>query len=443
MQPDNPLQRAEALVAKGELREAEREYRRAIERDPRSPLARRGLARVLLWRLRVDEAEALFTELLRENPNNLDAREGVATIAYWRGDSATAARELRTILQADPARESARALLRAIEEASDPRYGVEASVLDDDQPLRRSTARIDGSGMFGDAVRLEGTALVESFEREAATDETFALEVAAETYLRSLQSRVAAHLKPFRFPNGDTALLGGASLSRRHVRSQSTIAFGTRRDEILETAAALDSQATVRRAFLSWTMDRSDGWLAGANVERLDYFDQNEGFGANGYLLAPIHRTGETSAWAGLGGAYRDTDEARFRLVRFHSEPRSGGGFLYRYEGVYDPYWTPHDLREARAILVAERRQGPWSAKIQIDAGIAQDEAIGFGPAAGTTPLPPAIAPVLFARNFHPWRVSTSISRMLGSLQLELVYERNVTVFYTSNEYQARLARRF
>lgn len=64
----------------GRLSEAESVYRETIERFPRDPVARTGLAEVLKSTGRLDEAESVYRETLMQFPHNVVARVGLAEV---------------------------------------------------------------------------------------------------------------------------------------------------------------------------------------------------------------------------------------------------------------------------------------------------------------------------------------------------------------------------
>ena len=104
-----------------------------------------------------------------------------------------------------------------------------------------------------------------------------------------------------------------------------------------------------------------------------------------------------------------------------------------------DPYWTPLDLRELRAVVTYEWRR----LKLQADGGIAQDRARSFGPGGGPTPTPFFTFPVVIDRTFHPWRASAEWSVPFGArIELRGRIRHEVTSFYRVNEIEASLGGR-
>jgi hypothetical protein len=125
--------------------------------------------------------------------------------------------------------------------------------------------------------------------------------------------------------------------------------------------------------------------------------------------------------------------------------PLPGDGFRYEYTGQYDPYWTPHRLRDVRLVAVVQGNMSRnLTAKVQADGGYARDRAVGFGPETGSTAVPPAAFSFSFDREYHPWRVAASLALTLtAGVRLEVGYEHRVTVFHMSDTLHATLGGRF
>jgi hypothetical protein len=84
------------------------------------------------------------------------------------------------------------------------------------------------------------------------------------------------------------------------------------------------------------------------------------------------------------------------------------------------------------------------TAKLQADGGYARDRAVGFGPASGSTAVPPAPFSFVFERGYRPWRVAASLQATFASgLRVEALYEHRATVFYASDTLHATLVGHF
>lgn len=423
--------RAESLAWDRKFEEAEAEYRAQLQAQPRHWRLRLGLARVLLWSAQYREAEHAFRGLLAERSGDEDALLGFAQTAYWSGDLRAARHRFHDVLRHHPGNAEALKALAELQEMSAPRYDVRAAATEDSQPFDTLTTHLRVSYFSDPATRWDVLGRFGSVDGGQSNARSFG--GAVSTTLTRLHVGVGASAEAFRFPNEETKLLGSVRLSRR-TPWRGNLTAGIERAPLLATATSVDDAATVTRSFLSWEREVATGVLAAVHLHRFDYFDDNHGLGADGWVLAPV----AGAFRAGLSAAWRDTDEVRFRFTGFRSEAR-GNAFHYDYTGVYDPYWTPLDLREVRAVVMYQ-----WKGlKLQADGGIARDRARSFGPGGGPTPTPFFTFPVVIDRTFHPWRASAEWTVPLGGrVELRSRIRHEVTSFYRLNEIEASLGGR-
>jgi hypothetical protein len=169
----------------------------------------------------------------------------------------------------------------------------------------------------------------------------------------------------------------------------------------LATATSIDRHIASTTTTMRWDYDRN--WVAAAEANHRTYSDDNTGSGFSAYAIAPLRRN-EWTLWAGASVAARDTAETRFT-----------------FEGRYDPYWTPENLVEGRAVFAIERRLSGGNVKVHADAGRARDR----------------------GRSYNPWRagVSAGVDLMRG-LRLEAQLDRSSTVDYRVTSFHAALVRR-
>ena len=340
--------------------------------DPR--LAR---ARALLWSAHYAEAERAFQAVLAGNPRDVEARRGLAQAYYWSGDFRSAAREFAAL----PHDSQSQRALAEIRAASRAGYAVEGSTIDDDQPYRarRTAVRaywfsdpLTKWEVVGDAARL--------VDRDTAS-----IGIANETGFPSLRATLHASAAWMRFPDDTKKLLPSIAVDERIGATMLTFAAADR--PLLRSRPALLTHPTANVVSVRWS--HGDVWAI--HAEHLDYFDHNRGNTADAFWLRPF------GAMAfGASAAWRDTAASRFT------------------GGVYDPYWTPMQQREVRAIAAATWKR----AALHIDGGVAHDAIAG---------------------TFHPWRAALTVGT--GAFRVEAAH--SVTAFYRSNEIRASVAGRF
>jgi tetratricopeptide (TPR) repeat protein len=420
------LSTAERLAWDKRFAESEAMYRAILATEP-SERARLGLARVVMWQGRYDEAIALFAKL-----DGVDALEGRATAEYWSGDLRSAARHFRDVLEREPNREFARTSLREIQQVARPSQRLTVDAVHDDQPL--DAVRAEAAATFfsdpltrwsvaAGAYRLDA-------ERRGTRDGQFAL---VENETRFPRFTIGGSLGVFTFPDGEHRPIGSVRVAHRQLELRVD-----HREEIA-SATALQTHASSTTTTLRWSREKN--WIAAAELIHKRYFDDNEGRAFVAYAVAPWKR-GAWTFWGGGSVSARDTDESRFRQTAV-SSTFDQSFFRYGYRGEYDPYWTPDELREARAVLAVERQMHRGGIKLHGDFGYARDRGRAFGPDAGPTPLPATTFAFTFDRSYHPWRAGLSAHVNLApSWRLEASVERSVTVDYRSTSVHASLVRR-
>jgi tetratricopeptide (TPR) repeat protein len=422
------LSTAERLAWEKRFVESETMYREILARDPQSQQARLGLARVVMWQGRYREAIALFAQL-----DGIDALEGRATAEYWSGDLRNAARHFRKVLARDPAREFARTSLREIEATARPSQRFSVDAVHDDQPLDAVRAEAAASFFSDPLTRWSVSAGAYRLDaaRRGVRDGEYAV---VENETRFSRFTVGGSLGIFTFPDGARRPIGGVRVRHRELELRVD-----HREEIA-SATSLQTHAASTTSSLRWSRE-NEHLVAAAQLIHKRYFDDNEGRAFVAYAVIPWKHNAWTF-WGGASASARDTDESRFRQTAVSSTFEQGF-FRYDHRGEYDPYWSPDDLLEARAVFAIERTLPRGAIKLHGDFGAASDRGRAFGPDAGSTPLPPATFTFTFDRNYHPWRAGLSAHVNLApSWRLEASVERGVTVDYRSTSVHAALVRR-
>ena len=432
------LARAQSLAWAKQFDEAAAIYLDLLRDTPGSRDARLGLARVRLWQGRYGEARTMFLQLTKRRADT-DAAEGAATAAYWSGDYRTAERELAAIARDHPNRETVRKMLSDLRSAAATTASFEAGVVDDDQPFHATRSLARYSTFTDPLTRWDVTAGAYSSSSDAGGRHSGPFVVFQnETVFPSLRLTVTPSLGAIRLPVGTHSIGGLAAAIRVASRDSVTASFARR--EMLSNATRLYPFETV----FSLRWQRNGRWLASAGIEGDRFSDHNSAKAADAYALFPIARLAGWSLFAGASTLARDTTESRFYVsgITAIRDP-SGSFFHYTYRGAYDPYWTPQNLIEARAILAVERQAGKATLRLQGDGGTAHDRAVVFWPESGQAPFPSSIGQSTFDRSYSPWRVRLTSSMPIASgMTVDVSWEHSVTSFYRANIFHASLARR-
>jgi len=435
---------AETLGWQKRFEEAKSIYRDLVRRS-RSSAARIGLARVLLWTGEYRESREVALGLLRGGRRDVEAEEIAATAAYWSGDFRSAEREFAGILRLHPERTESRKSLLEIRSAARPQLKVEAELTSDSQPYRIARSSAEGSIFSDPLTRWDATAGTYTIDPVRGRVDHVApfAGVGAEITIPSLALVIHPRLGVIRFPDGESRLLGGLSGTLRTSR-RSRLTLEGRRRELLAGLESSDEHATIDSLGAVFHLEPRPRWIGELRGETLEYSDGNHGESFSAYVLAPLATMGTARMSAGLSGAWRDTDQSRFRIDEIRAE-RTVDFFTYHYEGVYDPYHTPQSLKEVRVMMSMELTRGRFIGQIRGDLGTARDRATAFGPPIGPTPLPNLDTYALtYSREFHPWRLALAVSLPVAyQFEIHASYERIVTSDYRAHSAHATLVRRF
>lgn len=416
------LDRASSLAQQKNFAAAEAVSREAVSRFPRSVEAERTLAYILLWQAKYDQSRALFARIIARNSRDAEARTGLAQTYYWSGDYRGALREFERRLRLQPSNAEAQRVVEEIRAAARPGYAVDGSAIDDDQPYR-SAGSVARMFLFSDPLtKWEVTAGTSRLRALGLTRETTQIGLAGETTLPSLRTRIRGSVQRFTFPDGSAQLLPFVGAERRLATTNLT--FSAERRALLRSAPALRTHPSGDALTLRWSRENGDRLQFAVRGEHIRYFDRNRGWGTDGYVLVPIARRSAGNLSLGGSVAYRDTEESRFRLANAST-----------LEGIYDPYYTPQRLAEARLVVAATIPRRRVTTSIHLDGGVARERVIAFASAAESVEVD---------RSFDPWRASVSAAvRITPTVTLSLSAAHESTAFYNVNEIRAGVAGRF
>jgi tetratricopeptide (TPR) repeat protein len=428
----------QTLAWNKEFAAAEGAYRAALIRWPDDHELRAGLAQTLLWSNRFREGERLFAALLAQRPDDNAVLLGAAQGAYWSGDYRSALRRFELLASRDQENAEATRALDELHALMRSPWEVRGVYSNDTQPLRRSGI-FARAGFFSDPLtRWDVRASAGDMSDRPRRLRMWSVGASGTTTVPSIRTTFTAGVDRESFDD-DTAenLFNGGASWRMGAES---VALTFDQFTLLGTASAIERRETASRLSLVFKHERAGGLDAAVTAHALRYSDENEGAGADFYALYPVLARRGTTLHAGVSAAWRDSREDRFRFTSFRSELRSDGLFDYRFSGIYDPYWTPNDLREARLIASIQSSAGNARFRIQADGGFARERARGFGPAFDSTPSPTFTFPIMLARSYQPWRVSGELTLPINPrFEFRVRARREATAFYNVNEFEASL----
>lgn len=457
----DPLARAEQLRNSGDFAQAVGILRQLLASEPGNGDAARLLAQTLYWlgdlpgatavyekaiathphdtAVRLDYAQMLVetrsaaraAELLEPLIANPDTRGRAATLAgtmlYWQGDLAGAAARFRMALAADPDAAEASRQLDEIRVLSAPWIAIGAGGLTDDQPLDRIEGEVEAGFFINPLLSVAARARPRRFDVGAPDNyDVVSGEIELSHYAAAprLETLLAAGGVSHSAGDGSRMWTGRAQLRFRLPNHFSVTARGERAP-YLWTVASIEKPVMSETGTLAAALSRPDGWLGEAAFRVEQFPDQNRVTSAYVWLLAPVLRTPQAMASLGYSAASQDSRETRFN-------------------GRYDPYYTPESIVSHSALGSIALLPSPRST-------ITARGAWGFY-ARETAPrivlsnvLPGTVPAIVFERrSFTPWDAHLTINGAVSNaVTLSASVDRMQTAFYSATSGSVRLSYRF
>lgn len=363
-----------------------------------------------------DAATELLTAWLERNPDDPGVRWLLARTLYWAGEFGAARRQLRWTLEVEPGYEPARDLWSEIRDlwASRVRIGLRAD--DDAQPIARQRLSLEGGLPLGPRVDMLARGELRRLDAPRPGEVTVVEGrggVRADLPGVELEALAGTAVRPD-LDGGD--FVGSASLAVALLPRLALEAEG-RRWSYESTSTAVDTAVMVETGTIQLARSDPVGW-SGEVAARLDRFpDDNEVVYAWAWLLASLWSKGHSAVRVGYGFEARDAESSTFGPRPAQGgRPGPGGpvpGGGTRSVGVYDPYYTPEEVRVHSALFSF---QADLSKAVLLaadgSAGVdAREDAPSLDAAAGSVGAPT----VSFAeREFTPWRVRVRLSAELS-----------------------------
>lgn len=363
-----------------------------------------------------DAAAGLLSSWLERHPDDPGVRWLLARTLYWAGEFSGARRQLRRTLEVEPGYEPARDLWGEMRDLWAPRVRIGLRADDDAQPIARQRLSLEGELPLGPRVDLVARGELRRLDAPRSGEVTVAEGrggVRAELPGVELAALAGFASRP---DLGDSDFVGSGSLAVDLLAGLALEVEG-RRWSYEFTSTSVDTAVMVETGTIRLARSNPVGW-SGEVAGRLDRFpDDNEVAHSWAWLLAPIWSEGRSAVRVGYGFEARDAGSSTFR-------PRAAGGGgpapgvpapggRTGSAGVYDPYYTPEDVRIHSALLsfqagLSEAVLLAADGSVGVDA---REDAPSLEAAAGSVGTPTL---VFAERGFTPWRLRARLSAELS-----------------------------
>jgi len=431
---------AETLSWLKRFDEAERIYAE-VAASTGTPDDRIALARVYMWTQQYARARKLLEQLVKFHARSA-ALEELARLDYWTGDLRSAMVRFSTLRDQGRLSASGEKELLGIRATMKPAIRAHVKAGYDDQPYELVTSQIQFSGYLDPLSSYSISAGQHLASSDKKRFEVPFVAIGASIAFPRVRLSLQPSVRVVKFETGETRALPALTLMRR--TESSALALRIDESELVSTRSSAATDVTERRVSLDYTREFRPGSAFSISTYVNRYSDENEGMGAHAYAIRPIFSRTSWQIYGGVSAAWRDTEESRFEISSTSAVP-SGVDFRIRYKGIYNPYPTPQDQREARLIagFVFKDERFPITTRFQLTGGAARDRAIAFGPEIDQTPTPITYS-FSFEREYEPWDAALNLSwRTRSQIDLNVRIEHVSTAYYEANEVSASLVRRF
>ena len=353
----------------------------------------------------------------------------VGTLAYWSGDFVEARRQFSDVLRLDPSHADARRQLREIELTTATWLRVGAGGWDDDQPLQRFAASVEGGWFANPLTPITLRTQATQFATDGVGESVALVDGSIGTYLPKahIEFSLGAGLVQRTFGDA-TDWTGRAALGLR-LHATTLLQVSAQRVPYVNTTASLSTPIMTESVdgLLRW---RRQGWTAEAVARKEVYPDDNDITTGYVWILAPLVRRSRSALQAGYSFTAQSAANNHF-VPRDESLVFPPGQPPSTVPGEYDPYYTPRNLRVHAAL--ASARLAPnerWT--LTADATIplsARDDA----PVLSVVSSPPYVEIVrtYYDRHFTPWNLRGGIDlAVTEAVHLALSVERGERAYY-------------
>jgi Tfp pilus assembly protein PilF len=421
-------------------------YERALARHPNDADLRVELGQFLLDLGKTSRSREVVTPLVDSGPRLLPARRRALTILgtldYWRGDFSSARRYFAETLQLDSTDADARRQLREIELASATWVSTGGTIWRDDQPLSHGAVELTGGWFATPVTPMTIRAASTHFSHDGIGEMVSVAEGTFSTFFPRARLDVSAAGGVVRRSFGEASDWTGRATLGARLPNHLVLGARAERAPYLYTTSSLTKSVMTQTVEGSARWRPTNGWMAEATARRESFDDHNDVSTAYAWVLAPLVRRPGGELHVGYSFAAQNASESRF--VSRDELPFPPGLPPSTIPGVYDPYYTPSNLRVHSALASVRVKAGArWS--------LTGNGAYGFSARDDAPVLIPVMTPPnvtivrdFSAREFTPWSMRGGVDGAVSeAVRLSLTAERGKAPYYTFTTVGLRLTYTF
>ena len=324
------------------FRQSDTLYRSALKLGPANDYLRLNYIHSLLDMGKMGQAEMMLTDMELAGKDYSDMSLLRAKLNYYQGDYKQAAAYIRKSLNAENNNTDAHELDDQIEIARAPLVSLNSGYLSDNQPLAAIISTVRVENYFSKYSDLYLTCDEYHFMQDVVSDAPW-VRVGDILYFPNAGLHINFSAGIFKYPvMNEYGVSGSLSLNEK-ISRHFDIDVTADHTPYLDTKTSIDTDIHVTKvaAMLNWHLRN---WSAQAAVMNSIYPDNNNVYGAYGWVLAPITSFSHGQLLAGYSISYSNSNFSSYTSDRTLSEVLANYTTNPNVTGVYNPYFTPNEL---------------------------------------------------------------------------------------------------
>ncbi len=338
---------AQTLFWMKDYRQSEVIYKRAIGFHPDNLELKYDYATMLFAEDKLEQAKKQLLVYSQSKNDNAGAEALLGKIFYYQSQFKNAETHLQRAVQLNPGNKEIIKLYRQVFRIVSPQLLLNAGYMKDDQPLQSFGSALKFQWYISDMLNFDVSGSAFNYTDIPNTGIITSAEIGNRFHFRKagLELRLAGAW--FYANSNKTYDWGGTVQLNKKLGKLFNVALGARRTNYTYTIASVNNNLLMINQFsLDFTAGKPNSWngMAGA---RYQFFPDNNYVNAfyAWFLSKPLHFSNFNLAF-GYAFNFMNSKEDRFVLKAANTTRGSNGT-----EGIYVPYYTPHN-QYANSILV-------------------------------------------------------------------------------------------
>jgi len=347
---------AQTLFWMKDYRQADVIYKRAIGFHPDNMALKYDYAVMLFAENKLDQAKEQLLTYTRSKQDNAGAETLLGKIFYYQSQFKDAEKSLGRAVQLNPNDKELKKLYREVYRIVSPQLTLTADYLKDDQPMQAIGSTLKFQWYLSDLLNVDVSGNAFNYTDIPNAGLISTAEIGNRFHFRKagLELRLAGAW--FYANSNKTYDWGGTVQINKKIGENFNFALEARRTNYTYTVASVSNNLLmINQLSLNFTAGKANSWNGKAGA-RYQFFPDNNYVSAfyAWFLSKPLNLSGFKLAF-GYAFNYMDSKEDRFepKLAGINASGNgrnNGNSGSNNIEGIYVPYFTPHN-QYANSVL--------------------------------------------------------------------------------------------